>query len=138
MSWECTVGEFEQLVDVRMLEYSCSRDDVHVTAFTQQIAVPDVNLELQSIALSDLPYGHVVVYIQFTGPDDRVELVERSIFVEKPASTGSLTISNSNFTTLDEETYGLEIVQDSSLTVEFDVAHQGNEFVFCHLSPRTM
>ena len=136
LSWECTVGEFEQLVDVRMLEYSCSRDDVHVTAFTQQIAVPDVNLELQSIALSDLPYGQVVVYIQFTGPDDRVELVERSIFIEKPASTGSLTISNSSFITSDEETYFLKIVQGSSLTVELDVAHQGNEFVFCHLSPQ--
>lgn len=94
-----------------------------------------MNLELQRIFLSDLPYGEVVVYIQFTGPNDRVELVERSIFVEKPAGTGSLTISNSNFITSDEETYGLKIVQDSSLTVELDVAHQGNEFVFCELEP---
>lgn len=135
LSWNCTVGEFEQLVDVRELEYSCSRDGVHVTAFTQQIAVLGVNLELQSIALSDLPYGEVVVYIQFTGPDDRVEMVERSIFVEKPAATGTLTISNSIFTISDEETYLLNIVQDSSLMVEFDVDHQGNEFVFCATDP---
>ena len=133
LSWECTVGEFEQLGDVRELEFSCSRDGVHITAFTQQNAVLDVNRELQSIALSDLPYGEVVVYVQFTGPDDRVELVERFIFVEKPAANGTLAISNSNFTSLNEETYLLNIVQDSSLTVELDVVHQGNEFVFCEL-----
>jgi len=135
LSWDCTVGEFEKHVDVRELEYSCSRDGVHVTAFTQQTAVLGVNLELQSIALSDVPYGQVVVYIQFTGPDNRVELVERSIFVEKPAATGTLTINNSIFTTSDEETYLVNVVQDSSLTVELDVAHQGNEFVFCKLEP---
>ncbi len=135
LSWACTVGEFEQLAEVRELEYSCSRDDVNATAFTQQIAVLDVNSELHSITLSDLPYGEVVVYIQFTGPDKRVELVERSIFVEKPVATGSITMNNSIFTTTDEETYLLYIGQESSLVVAIEVTHQGNEFVFCKVEP---
>ena len=133
LSWDCTIGEFEERGDARELEYSCSRQDVILSTFTKHDVVLEMDSEGQLITLSDLPYGEVVVYLQITGPDDRVELIELSTVVEKPVAEGSLILDNNLFPTGIGENYILTIDEYSSFTYGIVVESENTEFVFCQV-----
>ena len=132
LSWSCTSSEF-LFTDstTALLNYECTRADVDVDVLTQSDVTVVVNSETNEISAEDLPYGDSSVYIQFTGPDGRVEITEHTFFVEKPVATGSLSLNESLFTPDQGGNYLLFLDYGQQLNTNIEFAFTNSEFVFC-------
>ena len=110
LSWSCQVGEFQDSHFTESeLMFDCSREDIVVEVIDVYDPIISVNVSVDLVNVSNLPFGQTTFFIQLSGPDGSIETLYRDIFVIKPLSSGTFDLDSVHFVQTQSKVYELRI-----------------------------